>query len=249
MHWLCDAADTREDMNLFDDFTFGDEPMVSSISEDSLAVPTDYETTAMARSESNSSFANTVGTVSPQELFLRDITFSAPNSTAFTNLTSPSVYNTSPAFDDLDASPLFQDEILDVTGEADQWYSLFPDAAPQTAPSNAVASESQGSPLEPKEEYEVGAKLKQSRRQSASPKGSSPSATGIARKRNSPLPPIVVNDPNDTVAIKRARNTLAARKSRQKKMEKFDELEVEIEDLKKQVDYWKQLAIAHGAPQ
>ncbi|OBT57401.1 hypothetical protein VE04_02585 [Pseudogymnoascus sp. 24MN13] len=68
-----------------------------------------------------------------------------------------------------------------------------------------------------------------------------------ARKRNQPLPPIVVEDPNDTVAIKRARNTLAARKSRQKKMERFDELEAEIAKIAAERDMWKAKALARGA--
>ncbi|KFX93014.1 hypothetical protein V490_05038 [Pseudogymnoascus sp. VKM F-3557] len=46
-------------------------------------------------------------------------------------------------------------------------------------------------------------------------------------------------DPNDIVAMKRARNTLAARKSRQKKLERFDELEAEIAKIAAERDMWK----------
>ncbi|KFZ11289.1 hypothetical protein V502_07623 [Pseudogymnoascus sp. VKM F-4520 (FW-2644)] len=73
------------------------------------------------------------------------------------------------------------------------------------------------------EELEVGDALRERRRRSdGSPHSKAASAAaGIsARKHNQPLPPIVVEDPNDTVAIKRARNTLAARKSRQRNRER-----------------------------
>jgi len=45
------------------------------------------------------------------------------------------------------------------------------------------------------------------------------------RKRVPRVPPIIVDDPNDTVAMKRARNTLAARKSRLKRLQKLEEAE------------------------
>ena len=66
-----------------------------------------------------------------------------------------------------------------------------------------------------------------------------------ARKRDKPLPPIVV-DENDTVALKRARNTAAARKSRAKKVAERDDLEAKIADLEAQVEHWKTLALAAG---
>ncbi|KAH8753209.1 hypothetical protein BGZ57DRAFT_91941 [Hyaloscypha finlandica] len=50
-------------------------------------------------------------------------------------------------------------------------------------------------------------------------------------------------DPNDTVAMKRARNTLAARKSRQRKMMQFDELEERIAKLEAERDHWRTVAI------
>jgi len=50
-------------------------------------------------------------------------------------------------------------------------------------------------------------------------------------------------DPNGTVAMKRARNTLAARKSRQRKMMQFDELEERIAKLEAERDHWRTVAI------
>ena len=75
------------------------------------------------------------------------------------------------------------------------------------------------------EELEVGDALRERRRRSdGSPhsKAASAAAGVSARKHNQPLPPIVVEDSNDTVAIKRARSALAARKSRQRKRESME---------------------------
>jgi len=58
--------------------------------------------------------------------------------------------------------------------------------------------------------------------------------------------PHIVEDPNDTVAMKRARNTLAARKSRQRKMQRFDELEEKIAKLEEERDHWKGIALRRG---
>jgi hypothetical protein len=65
-----------------------------------------------------------------------------------------------------------------------------------------------------------------------------------ARRRDKPLPPIVVSDMTDTAAIKRAKNTLAARKSRERKADRLESLEKEVSELKDEVKYWKSLAIS-----
>ncbi|KFY16802.1 hypothetical protein V492_01081, partial [Pseudogymnoascus sp. VKM F-4246] len=236
----------RPDMNLFDDFDSFDLKSDNTVNFPDLdykyspAVPTMYSPAPMNRTDSAST---SMGTVSPQDLMVRDATFSAPNSTVFTNLTSPSQYNESPDYlHDLDVSPMYNSD--DLT-QGDPWFPLFPDGdasfpAPP-APETSLAAD---------EEAEVGDALRERRRRSdSSPhsKAASAAAGVSARKRNQPLPPIVVEDPNDTVAIKRARNTLAARKSRQKKMERFDELEAEIAKIAAERDMWKAKALARGA--
>jgi len=167
-------------------------------------------------------------------------------------LTSPSVYNDSPAYPDgYEVSPMYGGNDLD-PAMSDPWFPLFPDAG-ATANADIEQSPVDQSPLEPVEELEVSELLRNSqRRRSGTSPGSvkASSTSGVsARKRNQPLPPIVVEDPQDTVAIKRARNTLAARKSRQKKMERFDELEGEIEKLTRDRDHWKALALARSPAQ
>lgn len=243
-----------QDMDLFDDFPVYD--MDNSVDTTSFpaiytggspVVPTMYDAQSMARSSSSST---NVGTVSPQDLMVREPSFSAPNSTAFTNLTSPSMYNESPDFPDAyETSPMFTNTDMDPSTMNDPWFPLFPDASSNIA-SNVVEPSIEQSPLSRSEELEVAERRKSSQRKSSSGSPKAANTSGVsARKRNQPLPPIIVDDPQDTIAIKRARNTLAARKSRQKKMERFEELENEIEKLKEERDHWKSLALARSAAQ
>jgi general control protein GCN4 len=69
----------------------------------------------------------------------------------------------------------------------------------------------------------------------------------IGRRRRQSIRPIVIDDPGDFVATKRARNTIASRKSRQKKVERLNYLEREIVKLKEERDYWRSLALASPA--
>ncbi|KAI8964557.1 hypothetical protein F5Y11DRAFT_363844 [Daldinia sp. FL1419] len=189
---------------------------------------------------SASSTASNMGTISPQDLFLDPI-MSAPNSTAITNLTSPSMYDGSPDLldRDYDLSP-------NIGNEYDHgfrnWPSLFPEdsQAVSTAP---VADEL--SPAQQSDEQEAAETASKPRRKSSNSPSSGnhakhSSVSGVnARRRDKPLPPIVVDDPNDQVAMKRARNTLAARKSRERKAQRFEDLESKIADLEKERDFWK----------
>jgi len=75
----------------------------------------------------------------------------------------------------------------------------------------------------------------------------SPAPNGIskARRRKAPLADIRV-DPTDKVALKRARNTLAARESRQRKFNHVSDLELRNSELEAEIEKWKNIAIAHG---
>ncbi|SMR44918.1 unnamed protein product [Zymoseptoria tritici ST99CH_1A5] len=173
------------------------------------------------------------GTISPKDL-LND---SVPPSTSFTNLTTPgSTLLDTP--DDYETSPLFTDSMA----ADNSWFSLFPeesDVMPsmERTSSNHVIVHPGGE----------GIPRKRSSTQASptfSPAVRHSDVAGVnARKRDKPLPPIVV-DEADPVALKRARNTAAARKSRAKKVMEKDELEAEIADLKAQVEFWKQKALA-----
>ena len=58
--------------------------------------------------------------------------------------------------------------------------------------------------------------------------------------------PITSRGATDTVAIRRARNRLAARKSRQKRAEKNEELVEQVARLEEQVKYWRSVALQNA---
>ena len=141
---------------------------------------------------------------------------------------------------------------------SENWFPLFGSAplptTEQAAPQPLEVSpylqveklENVEEQLDFEEQREVANQINHRRTSSGSPGGRASQSAGVgaSRRRNQPLPPIIVEDKNDTVAMKRARNTLAARKSRQKKMEKFEELEAELAAMTADRDKWKAMALA-----
>ena len=186
-------------------------------------------------------------TVSPKDLFNDSI----PPSASFTNLTTPGSTLIETPDEDYQTSPLFNDSFGVDGHSADNWFSLFPDdngplnhsAAPPMS-RTASASSAHQVVVHPGGE----GNRKRSSTATMSPATFSPATkhstvAGVnARKRDKPLPPIVV-DESDAVALKRARNTAAARKSRAKKVMERDDLEKEISDLKAEVEHWKSIAL------
>jgi len=224
-----------------DDFTaFGNGASVTAYSSPGLPSVFDFGT-------ANSSTAN-MATVSPQDLLLPENPFmSAPNSAALTTLTSPSIYDASPDFGDgYDVSPDFGSNDYVSGGNPGEWFTLFPETLPK-------AENVKDSPATHSEELESAARKPATsghRRKSSHspPSGRHSSISGVnPRRRDKPLPPIVVDDPSDTVAMKRARNTLAARKSRERKAQRVEELEEMIEKLEAERDHWKAMALGAGA--
>jgi general control protein GCN4 len=205
----------------------------------SPAIPTVFDFSGSA-----SSSTTNLATISPQDLLVHDF-MSAPNSAALTHLTSPSMYGESPEFDYADVSPNFGSTDF---GASAEWFSLFPqDASAVTAAPEKSSVEN--SPAQKSDDSDLGSRPPSSRRKSG---GSPPSTrhssvSGVAaRKRDKPLPPIIVEDPSDTIAMKRARNTLAARKSRERKAQRFEELEERIAKLEEERDHWKRIALAQA---
>ncbi|KOS22668.1 Cross-pathway control protein 1 [Escovopsis weberi] len=194
---------------------------------------------------SSSSVASHIGTVSPQDLFKTDSFMSTPNSAALTALTSPSLYNGSPDFDGCNISPHF--DASDFGGSNEAWFSLFPAEAGSLEQMNSGLSPSlETDDISSEHPAANGSSKKKS---AASPTTSTrhSSVSGVnARRRDKPLPPIVVEDMNDTVAMKRARNTLAARKSRERKAQRFEELEERIAKLEAERDHWKRIALSQS---
>lgn len=208
------------------------------------ASSTAFSSPAMAAYDLHSASSSTtnIGTVSPQDLLIRE-PFSAPNSTAFTNLTSPSIYNESPEFHDFDVSPDFGSTDFG-SGPNDPWFPLFP----QETTIKEQMPDLHNSP-QLSEDLDMVETTSQPRRKSAnSPPsgghGRHSSVSGVnSRRRDKPLPPIIVEDPADTTAMKRARNTLAARKSRERKAQRFEDLEAKIAKLEAERDHWKRIAM------
>lgn len=199
-----------------------------------------------------------VGTVSPQDLLLSPY-MSAPNSSALTALTSPSIFNESPDVGgDFEVSPDFGTSDLDCC--SDQWYSLFElrngDRGVAKGADNSPAQQPAGA-VPPAQETDADS-IHQSTVKSGRRKASRPSDNGrpsfssvsgvTARRRNKPLPPIIV-DPNDPVALKRARNTTAARRSRLRKAERAEELEQLVISLRAERDHWKSIALSRSDAQ
>lgn len=190
-------------------------------------------------------------TISPQEVMLEALP-SAPPSAAFTNLTSPSLFDSPDLADSFDTSPLFP---TDSVPPNDPWYNLFasrPGVDGDESPPTVLKDMVQAVPLGSHAGVGGGgARRRSSPLDSPRPDRAAvtkhSSVAGVSpRRRDKPLPPIRVEDPTDAVAVKRARNTLAARKSRQKKLERFDELLLRIEDLEGQVTLWKGIATRAG---
>ncbi|KAL1607883.1 General control protein [Paraconiothyrium brasiliense] len=199
------------------------------------------------------SVSGSTRTVSPKDIFA-DPFQSAPPSTTFTNITSPDVDQSPFITDSFETSPMFQG---DSYMPADNWFSLFPEednkgAAPAvTAPLVAPALErtvssnttkSSGSSVNSPVVMSAN-----SHRRKSSVNGSPATNASITkpRRRKGPLPTIMV-DPNDKVALKRARNTLAARDSRQRKFDHVNLLEKRNAELEAEVEKWKQIALAQG---
>lgn len=194
----------------------------------------------------SSSIAN-MATISPQDLLFQEPFMSAPNSSALTALTSPSIYNESPDFTDMyDVSPNFGNAEFDNPGG--EWFSLFPAEASAAPAQQSVET----SPETKSEELDSDAQSPPTNRRKSgtSPSTRHSSVAGVnARKRDKPLPPIIIDDPSDVVAMKRARNTLAARKSRERKAMKLDELEEKIAKLEAERDHWKEIALRQSGMQ
>lgn len=191
-----------------------------------------------------SSSASNLGTVSPQDLLVQEPFMSAPNSAALTALTSPSVYNESPEFD-YDVSPHFGTG--DFETSADAWYPLFPQDS--NGPETSRLEDSPAQRSDDVDSIGRGSSGSGRKKSSGSPNsGRYSSVSGVnARKREKPLPPIVIEDPLDVVAMKRARNTLAARKSRERKAVRLDELEDRIAKLEAERDHWKKIALSQSS--
>jgi hypothetical protein len=199
-------------------------------------------------------FSNVPGTISPSELMRTDsYVMSNPPSTAFPNLDTPnSSYLESPALasSGLNTSPL-DNGLLDSTlnfDELDGMDPLFPPDLDQfgqpmvadkpapvsfTSVSSTRSTSSNASPMvrqksspgRPPAPYPANVPHPHSRKHSES--------AGISKKTlRKNLPEIEVHSEDDKETAKRKKNTAAARKSRQRKVEMNEAMEAEINRLR-----------------
>ena len=185
-------------------------------------------------------------TVSPKDLMVDSM--SAPPSGAFTDLTTPgtSTYDSPYLANSTETSPLFAEESFG--DDPDKWTNLFDPIDEQTniGPvshfAGASPSPANAAPKMSRHDSSPGQSSTRS-----SHHGRHSSTSGVApKRRDKPLPAITVDDPNDTVAVKRARNTMAARKSREKRVERTEQLVNQVTQLEAEVEHWKNIAISMG---
>jgi len=160
-------------------------------------------------------------TVSPKDLFMDSV----PSSTAFPDLTPGSEMLATP-----DTSPWIFDNLPSNTDE--YAFPLFPDAGNDEFDDISASVPAMERTESSSQIVVCAASDSRKSSVSASPivSGFKPSSTAGVRKRQKPLPAIVV-DSADPVALKRARNTAAARKSRERKEAHRDSLESRIAEL------------------
>ncbi|KAI5777081.1 hypothetical protein EDC01DRAFT_732748 [Geopyxis carbonaria] len=90
----------------------------------------------------------------------------------------------------------------------------------------------------------------------SAPASPAPTPPPPSRKRKAPsqtpdadssaLPPIEIAPNDDPVSVKRKRNTVAARRYRQKKMDRMNELELELEEMRAEKERWREEAMRKG---
>ena len=185
---------------------------------------------------------NVSPTVSMQDVLLN----SEPASTAFTNLTTPGSENwDSPFAHSTDTSPIFAVD-SNLPADANNWGSLFEGDNFNDMP--VVSSIEKPVPdvhVAPHMSRNTSSPGQSSNR--SSNQGPHSYTSGVnSRRRDKPLPAITIDDPTDVVKVKRARNTMAARKSREKRVQRNDQLEAQVAELETQVDYWKRIATDLG---
>lgn len=172
-----------------------------------------------------SSFSTELGT--PQS------TFDSPGDLAFSHFTSPFVADSELPADHNDWSSLFPDSQA-MPGDD---FTVTMQTLPQQKNTKPVPSAMDASAVSPQSSEDM------------SPKPSPFDDASSHKSKSKRDLRDLSYDPNDPVAVKRARNTMAARKSRRRKLEKQEQMEDRIRELEtmlakseKEAQYWKAIA-------
>ena len=234
-----DLTSSPDGMFDFNAFPSGTESATDGLFNSSLEFSSDYNGINIPEA----TLSPDAPTVSPSDLDLVVDSISAPPSGAFTDLPTPatSILESPYVANSANPSPLFTDN-LSLDDDPDQWAPLFNDVEERAAKVPASPYTSYVAPKMSRNDSSPGQSSTRSSNQ-----GRHSFTAGVApKRRNVPLPPIVVEDKNDIVAVKRARNTLAARKSREKRVERSDALSKRVNELEEEVEQWKGIALSLG---
>jgi Basic region leucine zipper len=228
-----DLFDLPTQSPLLDDLTSPMPSMMASPLADEFA----YMTTSSA--------SVPLGTVSPKDLM------SGPPSSFSTELGTPQSTFDSPG--DLSfghfTSPVYVAD-HDLPADHNDWTSLFPDS--QVMPGDDFDI-SMTTMSQLKTTKHVTSDMDMSAESPASSEDMSPKPGDVSSHRSKSKRDLhdLKFDPADPVAVKRARNTMAARKSRRRKLEKQEQMEDRIRELEemlakseKDAQYWKAMAQA-----
>lgn len=195
------------------------------------------------------------GTVSPQDIFKQALS-SVPASTTVTNLTTPGSTFLDTPDESFQNTPYLPDNMN--FGNMGSGYeigqSFFPDlSATNSNDISAIEAPAMSRTISSNSDNQIlvhpgGESRKRSSNASPMIAGSRPSTSAGISKREKALPPIIA-DRDDPAALKRARNTAAARKSRDKKVKERETFESRIQELEAEVAFWKAKALASDAAQ
>ena len=237
---------TRTDM-VMQDLTRAAAPVSQASSSFDDLMTADFHT--VNERFDNSMPYNSSFTVSPHDVLLD----SNPPSSVFSNLTTPENTLLESPQTYIKNSP-YDREISD---NSEHWFPLFPTEPEDQEPKTAVPVTASSPQKNPTSKHVAPAMSRTTSSGQLSSRGSHQgrmsASSGVSKaRRTQPLPPIIV-DERDVIAVKRARNTLAARKSRKRRTENVEALEAHLaeskalnESLTLQVEIWKERALKSG---
>lgn len=189
-----------------------------------------------------------ITTVSPREV---EKEVSAPASSTYTNLETPATTTLETPATTVDESPsmLFSNEtspFMELENNGQNWESLFPDEE-HSGSTGYSGSFDTNSPMPPRTNSLTMARQESSPGRSSSHDSPKPRQPSIIKKsRRGGNLKSLTPDPKDVAAVKRCRNTLAARESRARKAARLETLIRENEQLAADLEEWKRRALSLG---
>lgn len=236
-----DSSDS-EDLTCGSEMSYAIDPLFGEAVVADHASDFDLAAALQPRTDSTMTLDTPVSqTISPQDLMFDDW---APDSTPSSFLETPgnAEFDSPDTFipHSTDPSP-FMDHTLDFPGlhASVNHFPSLDDIEQQMHAAAPVRGQSHHSPAMQRNVSTDFASSPMSRDISSGSKRPAKADARVTKRSRGPLPPIKVDDATDTVAVKRCRNTLAARKSRAKRQQHVEELEDEVERLTRELEYWR----------